>query len=82
MLNERGGAYGSFFELSATAQAIKLVLRTSANWNALPPEVKEFADMNATKLARIVTGNPLHEDSYVDIAGYATLALRAVKGNK
>ena len=40
----------------------------------------EALDMIATKIARILNGNPDHVDSWIDIAGYATLVADRLKG--
>jgi hypothetical protein len=37
--------------------------------------MQEAAEMIVHKLARIVNGNPFYMDSWVDIAGYATLVV-------
>lgn len=37
-------------------------------------------DMIFHKLARICTGNPLHEDNYEDIKGYIELARKIIMG--
>lgn len=78
-LDERGKNYGDFDHMSAVAQAIKNAMRASNNWDKLPGFVRETLDMTATKISRIVCGNWSYEDSYFDIAGYATRCLQSVK---
>ena len=40
----------------------------------------EALDMIASKIARVVNGNPNHIDSWIDIAGYATLVADRLQG--
>jgi DNA-binding Xre family transcriptional regulator len=71
MLAERGSTYGDFAELATVAQDLKNVL-TNDEMNAVQRECMELI---CTKLARIVTGNPNYADNWLDIAGYAQLAV-------
>lgn len=73
MLQERGANYGSFFLDASLAQAIKASLQGHPGWDRLQPDQKQALEMIATKMARIVNGNPDHLDSWVDIQGYAKL---------
>lgn len=43
---------------------------------------KEALEMIASKIARILNGNTNNEDSWRDIAGYATLVADRLKGVK
>jgi len=70
MLAERGANYGDFAEMAAVAQDLKNTL-TNDEMNAVQRECMELI---CTKLARIIAGNPNYADSWLDIAGYATLA--------
>ena len=80
-LQERGKRYGSFIGDAGVAQQLKGVLRDVANdneqltngWDDLAPDMKEALEMMSTKMGRIVHGDPWYEDSWRDIAGYATL---------
>jgi hypothetical protein len=46
----------------------------------LPLDHQEALDMIASKIARIVIGDYDHVDSWVDIAGYATLVADRLQG--
>lgn len=80
-LQERGSRYGSFVGDAQVAQELKTVLkdtasrnpRLSSNWESLDPDMQEALEMMSTKMGRIVHGDPWYEDSWRDIAGYATL---------
>jgi hypothetical protein len=48
-------------------------MRNSPNCEALPADMKESLEMTATKIGRILNGNPNLHDSWHDIKGYITL---------
>lgn len=81
ILAERGASYGSFASHAKATQDLKSVLfsHLSNNERYLKlngPDravVSEALEMIARKLGRIVNGDPLFEDSWDDIAGYAKL---------
>ncbi len=73
VLEQRGSRYGSFTDNARLAQSFKLILRHCPEWNSLASEHKEAIEMIMHKLSRIVCGDPTYKDSWVDIAGYATL---------
>lgn len=76
VLEERGSTYGPALDQFAVAQRIKEAMRSNAYWNNLPDQVKETLEMIATKQSRIITGDPLYADNYVDIGGYAQIIVR------
>lgn len=78
-LNERGKVYGSYSGLSNQAQALKDVMKSHPGWDRLSPAQKETLELIATKIARILNGDPDHADNWNDIAGYATLVIRKEK---
>lgn len=65
--------YGSFAEHSRIAQNIKRAMRDSPNWRTMPDHMKESLEMDATKTARILNGDPSYADSWHDKGGYAKL---------
>lgn len=73
VLAERGTRYGSFENHAKIAQALKLVMANTPKWGTLSPDQAEALEMVAHKVARILNGDPNYADSWVDIAGYATL---------
>jgi hypothetical protein len=79
-LEERGSRYGRFEEHARITQNILAAMRDSPNWAALPPDMKESLTMVAHKAGRILNGDPNYADSWVDIAGYATLVADRLVG--
>ena len=80
ILNERGSNYGSFENVAKTAQSIKDVLYTTTDLPLMCPDQREALDMITSKIARIVNGDPDYVDSWIDIAGYATLVADRLQG--
>lgn len=70
---ERKNQHGEWFRQAEIANRLKEQLRNSPNWDGMVPMQKEALDMIATKMSRIVSGDPMHEDHWDDIAGYAFL---------
>lgn len=79
VLEEREKTHGNFEGVSLTAQSIKLAIRTGPNQDDIDPLLLESLDMIASKMARIVNGDPMHKDHWVDIIGYAQLAINALE---
>lgn len=73
-LENRGQEYGEYSEMARIAQRLKETMRSGPSWVNMSPVQRESLEMHATKLARIVCGNPNNPDSWRDIAGYAKLA--------
>ena len=86
-LAERGESYGSFADNSAVAVRIKVACWPTALENpkflrlsyADRAVVLNALDMIAAKISRLVTGDPLHKDSWQDISGYAELVVRHIE---
>ena len=78
ILKQRGSVYGDFRDNGRIAQGIKEVYRSHPLWGAVPPHIQEGLDLIATKISRIVSGDPLYPDNLIDIAGYATRCLQIV----
>lgn len=74
ILNERNRAHGDYTTQATIAQDIKDTVRSGPNYNNLSPSHREALEMIAVKMARILSGNPNHQDHWDDIAGYARLA--------
>lgn len=71
--------YGEYLEVAAIAQNIKFVMQQTANWNQLEADQMESLDMIANKIGRILNGDPNYDDSWHDIAGYATLVAERLR---
>lgn len=74
ILRDRGKSYGSYDEKCEFVQWLKDGFRETPQWYGMHPGGQEALDMIATKIGRLLHGDPRHEDSWVDIAGYADLA--------
>jgi len=75
VLAERQNTHGSFLENAACSQALKDVVFEHGE-QLMPPIAREALDNICQKMSRIITGNWEHIDSWVDLAGYATLVAR------
>lgn len=78
-LKDRGRRYGDYVVVAEQAQLIKQLFRASKQWDSLANYQRESLDMIANKLARIMNGDRFYADSWVDIAGYATLVAQELK---
>lgn len=76
LLADRQETHGQFVDVAYVAQNIKKSMRNSRNWNDLADDTKEGLELIATKIARILSGNPNFADNFADIAGYAELMER------
>ena len=82
ILNERASTYGSFKGVAEVAQEFKALIHTALtdSHKVLDADQVEALDMIASKVARIINGNSDHVDSWIDIAGYATLVADRLQG--
>ena len=48
-------------------------MRCTPNWEKLSSDKKEALEMLATKISRVLTGNPDYHDNWHDIEGYTKL---------
>ena len=82
-LDARAQDYGTFKEGAALMQGIKRLLADHARRHdkLFADDQWEAIEMIVHKMARIVNGNPDKVDSWIDIAGYATLVSDRLQGN-
>jgi hypothetical protein len=82
-LDNRAQDYGKFKDGAALMQGIKRLLADHARVHdkTFADDQWEALEMIVHKMARIVNGNPDKVDSWVDIAGYATLIADRLQGN-
>ncbi len=75
VLEERGTRYGSFIDHARIAQRLKTIIKEELQLRSkvLPMEQEECLDMIFHKIGRIVNGDHMYADNYIDIAGYAKL---------
>lgn len=80
LITERGSRYGKFKDGAAIMQELKFVMREVDGWHNLTPSQREALDMIQHKIGRILNGDPNYDDSWKDIAGYATLIAKELNG--
>jgi hypothetical protein len=82
VLDKRGTNYGTFLGLSQVTQRLKTVAHNFAGQNnkTFDADQAEALDMIFTKIGRILNGDANHTDSWIDIAGYATLVADRLQG--
>lgn len=82
ILKERGSRYGSFTGHANITQNLKDILRAGHSYSGCTHAQIEAMEMICHKLGRIVNGDPNYADSWVDIAGYATLVSDILEGKE
>ena len=80
LITERGSRYGKFKDGAEIMQELKDVMREVGGWHNLTPSQREALDMIQHKIGRILNGDPTYDDSWKDIAGYATLIVNELNG--
>ena len=83
ILDAREEQYGSFLQSAHLAVTLKGTMHNAiarADLHLFPDQLLAL-DMIAVKISRILTGNPSHLDSWLDIAGYAKLVADRLQGN-
>ena len=80
LITERGIRYGKFKDGAEIMQELKTVMREVDGWHNLTPSQREALDMIQHKIGRILNGDPTYDDSWKDIAGYATLIVNELNG--
>lgn len=76
LLAERERTHGSFQEVAFMGQRLRHLFRSQPGWDRLSDVQREALDMMACKLSRVLASGGKEPDHFVDIAGYASLALR------
>lgn len=80
-LDSRAVTYGKFENLAKVAQSVKTAMfDTLEVRSSLAPDQREALEMIASKVARIINGDPNCLDSWHDIAGYAQLIADRLRG--
>ena len=82
ILKERGNRYGPFSGHAFIVQLLKYDMHEHPGWQRLSAAQKEALDMIAHKIGRILNGDPDYADSWIDIAGYATLVADILQGKE
>jgi hypothetical protein len=85
ILAERGKRYGIFSKHASLTQNLKKVMQDFEDgdaWARLNGDQQEALQMIQHKIGRILNGNPNYPDSWIDIAGYATLVANRLEGKE
>ena len=77
ILKERQKTHGDYYDVAMTAQTIKDAMRRGKNWKMLDDTQRETLEMIASKIGRILAGNPHEVDHWKDGAGYFQLIVNA-----
>lgn len=81
-LEVRGHKYGVSFAFQAqVVQNIKQAMSDSPNWSRLSADKREALEMIATKISRILCGDPEYHDSWHDIVGYSKLVADEIQNS-
>ena len=81
ILETRRDRYGAFAANADVAQKIKGCIRLAETTCGLSFDQAEALDLIASKISRIVTGDPDYVDNWDDIAGYAKLVADRLRGD-
>ena len=81
VLSERRIQYGEFHTFALLCQSLKREVWGCDGWNNLSTAQAEAVEMILHKISRIVNGDPDIVDSWLDIAGYATLGMNSISGD-
>lgn len=73
IIKQRGESYGDYKDQAAIARKFKSEIEKHTH--KMTDIQREALDMIAVKISRLINGDTSHRDSWVDIIGYATLAL-------
>ena len=82
IIDQRAEQYGSYMASANVAIRLKGIMHNAIAQQDLhlAPDQLLSLDMIAVKISRILTGNPSHVDSWLDIAGYAKLVADRLQG--
>lgn len=81
-LTDRDQKYGTFIGNAGIAQELKQVLYSSPNWDLLRADQAEALEIIASKIARMLNGDPNYIDNWHDIQGYARLVEERLVGEQ
>ena len=81
-LQDREATHGDFADVAAYAQLMKEILRNSNGYRRMSDAQREACETWLMKTARLMAGDVDYIDHAHDIAGYATLYVRACGARK
>jgi hypothetical protein len=70
---------GPFEDMAQLAQGLKFALRRGRNWEPMPPESKEALELIATRIAKILTGDPNDARHWNDLVILAQIRSEALE---
>jgi hypothetical protein len=76
---ERGKTHGSFALNALISQGLKDFMRSQAGWYRLTNVQKEALDVMALKQSRILSGQGMFLDHWLDIGGYVELVKQEIQ---
>lgn len=83
LLDTRAKTHGDYADVARLAQIMKGDFRYyGVKFEELTMPQKEALDMIASKIGRILSGDPNEVDHWRDIAGYAQLVVRELEAGK
>ncbi len=82
ILSERDTRYGGFENNARLSQELKSLMQQSRRWKLLSNVQREALENVVMKMARILNGDPLYLDNWIDMAGYISLAITDMKASK
>lgn len=82
LVAERDKTHGKYERTADAAQHLKSVMHSKDGWSNLDPTQKEALDMFASKIGRILGGNPDFVDHWLDISGYSQLVIDRLSGRR
>ena len=74
-LSESGSRYGDFTDHARIADHLLEIMQAQPNWVSMLSIQRQALRVISDKIARMLNGDPLYDDNWRDIAGYATLVL-------
>lgn len=77
---ERNTTHGDYRDQFKGAQQLKAAMAEGPRWIYLNEVQRETLEMIATKISRILTGSADVADHWDDIAGYAALPAKQIRG--
>ena len=81
-LEQREATHGDFADVAGYAQLMKDILRNSVGYPHMNDAQREACEAWLSKTARIMAGDVDYTDHAHDVAGYATLYVRACGARK
>lgn len=79
LISERARTHGDFQQATVFVQSVKTFMRKAPNWHDMPPAMQESLDMLASKIGRILHGDPEAKEHWEDLEGYSRLVVQMLE---